>query len=170
MSSARQIAGYRVLAKVGEGAASDLYAVQDPKTKQVWALKQVHVKTPKDQRFVEQVESEYEVGSKLDHANIRGVEKLVRQTRLGEPGTPDFVNEHLAWGAGPRAVQFLLIGAKARALIHTRPHVTVDDIRALAKPVLRHRIIVNYAALSEGITADDVIDQILDTVATPDAA
>ena len=81
MASARQIAGYRVLAKIGEGAASELYAVQDPKTKQVWALKQVHVKTPKDQRFVEQVEGEYEVGSKLEHANIRGVQKIIRQRK-----------------------------------------------------------------------------------------
>ncbi len=65
------------------------------------------------------------------------------------------------WGAGPRAVQFLILGAKARALLHGRTHVTTEDIQALAKPVLRHRLVVNFAAESEGITTDDVIDRLL---------
>ena len=81
MAKLEEIAGYRILAKVGEGAASTLYAVQDSKTKQVWALKHVLKSTEKDQRFLDQVEGEYAVGSKLDHANIRGVEKLIKHRK-----------------------------------------------------------------------------------------
>ena len=89
-----------------------------------------------------------------DHV-IRYALSLVRQTRVGEPGVPDFVNDQLSWGAGPRAVQFLILGGKARALLHGRTHVSTDDIQALAKPVLRHRMVVNFAAESEGVTPDD---------------
>jgi MoxR-like ATPase len=95
-----------------------------------------------------------------DHV-IRYTLSLVRQTRVGEPGVPDFVRDQLAWGAGPRAVQFLIVGAKARALMHRRTHVTVDDIQFLAKPVLRHRIVVNFAAESDGVTSDDIVDRLL---------
>ena len=66
-----------------------------------------------------------------------------------------------AWGAGPRAVQFLILGGKARALLNGRTHVTTDDVQALAKPILRHRIVVNFAAESDGVTADDLIDRLL---------
>ncbi|MAT71478.1 MAG: AAA family ATPase [Planctomycetaceae bacterium] len=95
-----------------------------------------------------------------DHV-LRYTLSLVRQTRVSEPTTPEFVRDQLAWGAGPRAVQYLIIGAKARALMHGRTHVTVEDIAALAKPVLRHRIVVNFAAESDGVSADDVIDRLL---------
>ncbi len=81
MAQPKEIAGYRVLAKVGQGAASDLFAVQDPKSKQVWALKHVRKFTEKDQRFIEQVETEYAVGSKLDHRYVRSVEKIVRHRK-----------------------------------------------------------------------------------------
>ena len=87
---------------------------------------------------------------------------LVRQTRVGRPGTPDFVEEWLSWGAGPRAVQNLLLGAKARALLNGRGHVSTGDVAALAKPVLRHRIVANFAAESEGITPDRVIDRLIE--------
>src|SRR5205085_1583712 len=79
---------------------------------------------------------------------------LVRQTRVGEPGIPKFVKEWLSWGAGPRAVQNLILGAKARALLYGRSHATTDDIQALALPVLRHRILPNFTAASEGVTTD----------------
>ncbi|MBA4107173.1 MAG: AAA family ATPase [Pirellula sp.] len=95
-----------------------------------------------------------------DHV-IRYTLSLVRQTRVGESGIPDFVADQLAWGAGPRAVQFLIVGAKARALMERRTHVTVDDIQSLAKPVLRHRIVVNFAAESDGVSSDDVIDRLI---------
>jgi serine/threonine-protein kinase len=72
----QELFGHRVVAKLGSGAASELYAVQDAKTKQVWALKHVVLKTEKDARFIEQVEQEYAIGSKLDHPNVRGVSKI----------------------------------------------------------------------------------------------
>jgi len=86
---------------------------------------------------------------------------LVRQTRVSEPGAPDFINESLSWGAGPRAVQFLLLGSKARALLKGRAHVSTEDIQSLAAPVLRHRIVTNFAAESEGTTPDHVIDRLI---------
>jgi MoxR-like ATPase len=100
-----------------------------------------------------------------DHV-VRYALAIVRQTRAGEPGVPDFVREQLNWGAGPRAVQHLILGGKARALLHGRTHVSTDDLRALAKPVLRHRLVVNFAAESEGITSDSVIDRLIDITPT----
>ena len=79
---------------------------------------------------------------------------------------PDFVTDQVSWGAGPRAVQFLILGAKARALLHGRTHVSTDDIQALARPVLRHRLVVNFAAESEGVTPDDVVDRLLEITPT----
>jgi len=86
---------------------------------------------------------------------------LVRQTRISEPGSPKFVRDWLSWGAGPRAVQFLILGGKARALLYGRTHVQCDDIQALAYPVLRHRILTNFTAASEGVTTDDVIKKLI---------
>jgi MoxR-like ATPase len=86
---------------------------------------------------------------------------LVRQTRLNEAGAPDFIKEWLSWGAGPRAVQNLLLGGKARALLNGRSHVSTDDVAALALPVLRHRIVTNFAAESEGVTTDMVIKRLV---------
>jgi MoxR-like ATPase len=87
---------------------------------------------------------------------------LVRQTRIGEAGAPKFVRDWLSWGAGPRAVQYLIIGAKARALLHGRSHVQCEDIQALALPVLRHRVTTNFTAASEGISTDAVIKRLVD--------
>ena len=100
-----------------------------------------------------------------DHV-IRYALSLVRQTRVGCDGVPEFVTENVAWGAGPRAVQFLILGGKTRALMHGRTHVTTDDIRELAKPVLRHRLAINFAAQSDGIRADDVIDRLIQATPT----
>lgn len=99
-----------------------------------------------------------------DHV-VRYALSLVRQTRVGDSGVPDFVDELVGWGAGPRAVQFLILGGKARALLEGRFHVSIDDIQQLAKPVLRHRMVVNFAAESDGVTSDNVIDRIV--AATP---
>jgi MoxR-like ATPase len=95
-----------------------------------------------------------------DHL-VRYALALVRQTRSGEPGVPDYVSDQLVWGAGPRAVQFLIVGAKARALLKGRSHVSAEDIRTLAPPVLRHRIVVGFVAESEGVTPDAIIERIL---------
>ncbi|MDH3716720.1 MAG: MoxR family ATPase [Planctomycetota bacterium] len=95
-----------------------------------------------------------------DHV-IRYTLSLVRQTRVGHAGVPDFVADQVSWGAGPRAVQYMILGGKARALLHGRTHVSTDDIQALAKPVLRHRLVVNFAAESEGVTQDDIVEKLL---------
>jgi MoxR-like ATPase len=97
-----------------------------------------------------------------DHL-VRYALALVRQTRRGEAGVPEFVSDQLVWGAGPRAVQFLIVGAKARALLQGRSHVAVEDIQALAAPVLRHRVVVGFAAESEGVTPDGIIRRIVET-------
>jgi MoxR-like ATPase len=89
---------------------------------------------------------------------------LVRATRSGEPKSLDFINQYVMWGAGPRAGQFLIWGAKARAILEGRFDVSTEDIRAVAHPVLRHRVLTTFHADSEQITADDVIDMLLKKV------
>jgi MoxR-like ATPase len=86
---------------------------------------------------------------------------LVRQTRVGEEGVPKFLSDWLTWGAGPRAVQFLVLGAKARAATQGRPAASCEDVAALAAPVLRHRLLRNFAAESEGITTDKLVAQLI---------
>jgi MoxR-like ATPase len=89
---------------------------------------------------------------------------LARATRPKEQGTPAFINEWLTWGAGPRAAQYLVLGAKAYAVLHGRLNVSCDDVRAVAKPVLRHRIFTNFNADAEGVGPDQVIDKLLEHV------
>ena len=103
-----------------------------------------------------------------DHV-IRYTLALVRQTRIGEPGVPKFVRDWLSWGAGPRAVQYLILGGKARALLHGRVHVQTDDIKTLAFPVLRHRILTNFTAASEGITPDVVVKKLIEDTPTKES-
>ncbi len=100
-----------------------------------------------------------------DHI-IRYALALVRQTRVGTVGTPEFVTQQVTWGAGPRAVQFLVLGGKARALLQGRTHVSIEDIQALSKPVLRHRMVVTFAAESDGISTDDVIERLVSETPT----
>jgi MoxR-like ATPase len=90
--------------------------------------------------------------------------RLVRATRVQEGDAPAFIKEWLSWGAGPRGVQYLLLGGKARAALDARTYVTTDDIRAVAHPVLRHRIITNFHAESEGMKPDLVIDKLLEAI------
>ena len=91
--------------------------------------------------------------------------RIVRATRVAEKeGVPDFIPDLLSWGAGPRAVQFLLLGAKAKAVMEGRSYATAEDIRAIAHPVLRHRIITTFKAESDGITSDVVVDKLLDEI------
>ena len=86
---------------------------------------------------------------------------LVRATRPNEVDASKFVKEYISWGAGPRAGQFLIVGAKARAILEGRFHVTTDDVRNIAQPVLRHRLVTTFHADSEGVTTDDVVDMLL---------
>ncbi|MFQ5730404.1 MAG: AAA family ATPase [Planctomycetaceae bacterium] len=90
--------------------------------------------------------------------------RLVRATRVEEEDAPEFIKESLSWGAGPRGVQYLLLGGKARSVLDGRYFVTTDDVRAVAHPVLRHRVITNFSAESAGITTDTVIDRLLTDV------
>jgi MoxR-like ATPase len=87
---------------------------------------------------------------------------LVRQTRVSQPGAPKFIREWLSWGAGPRAAQNLIISSKARALLYGRSFVTIEDIQAMALPVMRHRIATNFTAASEGVTTDMVVKKMID--------
>ena len=98
---------------------------------------------------------------------VRYAVRLAASSRPGQKGTPDFVNEWVNWGAGLRAGQALILGSKARALLQGRSHVTPDDVKALAVPVLRHRILPNFKAEAEGVDADKVVEKLLETVRVP---
>jgi len=95
---------------------------------------------------------------------IHYVLRLVRATRVHEGNVPEFITESVSWGAGPRGVQYLLLGGKARAVLDGRFFVTTDDVRSVAHPVLRHRVITNFNAESSGITSDRVIDRLLEEI------
>jgi len=90
--------------------------------------------------------------------------RLVRATRPNEPDAPDFVKKYLTWGAGPRACQSILLGAKANALLDGRVNVSSEDIRYVIYPVLRHRLVTSFSAESDGLTTDDLIRKLLDTI------
>ncbi len=93
---------------------------------------------------------------------VRYVLRLVRATRVTTDEALDTVRERVAWGAGPRASQFLVLASKARALLHGRMYVATEDVKAIAHPVLRHRIITTYGAEAEGWTTDRLIDDLLE--------
>ena len=95
---------------------------------------------------------------------------LVRATRPRDPTAPQFCKDWLSWGAGPRACQYLILGAKARAIIHGRYNVSCNDIRALAIPVMRHRIFTNFNADAEGVDAEDIINELVKTIPEPSEA
>ena len=92
---------------------------------------------------------------------------LSRATRPNELEAPDFVKEYVGWGAGPRASQYLILGAKARAALYGRLHVTVEDVVKIATPVLRHRIITNFNAEAEGMNPDKIVQKLLETTPKP---
>jgi MoxR-like ATPase len=116
-------------------------------------------------------------------ADIAGFQQLVRRVPVADavaryavniartsrpgPAAPDFVKQWVSYGASVRAPQHLILGGKARALMQGRYHVSFDDVRALAKPVLRHRVLLNFHAESERVTTDQVIDQLLEAVPLP---
>ena len=92
---------------------------------------------------------------------IRYALRFTRATRKEKGEVPDFVRDYVTWGAGPRASQYLILAAKARAVLHGRPYVACEDVRAVAAPVLRHRLIANFTAQSEGVSVEDVVQRIL---------
>jgi MoxR-like ATPase len=104
-----------------------------------------------------------------DHV-IRYAMALSRATRVSEGGVPDFVKEWVHWGAGPRASQYLIIGAKAHAVLQGRYYVTVADVKAIAHPVLRHRVVTNFTAEAEGVTSDKIVDKLLEVIPAKEAS
>jgi MoxR-like ATPase len=94
--------------------------------------------------------------------------RLARSTRPKAPDAPDFIRNWLSWGAGPRASLNLILAGKARAILRGRYHVSIEDVQAVALPVLRHRIIPNFAAHSEQVSADDIVRRLLDTIPADD--
>jgi MoxR-like ATPase len=110
-----------------------------------------------------------------DHV-VRYAMKLVRLTRPPSSAAakrndvPQFIRDYVSWGAGPRASQFLVLGAKARAVLHGRFCAGIEDVRAVALPVLRHRIVTNFNAEAEGIKPEDLVQRLLDTLGDGNAA
>ena len=88
--------------------------------------------------------------------------KLVSATRPNSDNTPSFINESISWGAGPRASQFLILGSKAKAILEGRPTPNIDDINSLAIPILRHRVLTNFNAETQGLKVEDLISQLLE--------
>ncbi len=95
---------------------------------------------------------------------VRYAVRIAAASRPHQTNTPDYINNWVSWGAGLRAGQFLVLGAKVRALLQGRAHVTAEDIRSLAHCTLRHRVLINYRAEAEGVTVEKVIDKLLETV------
>jgi MoxR-like ATPase len=98
---------------------------------------------------------------------VNYVTRLVRATRPGDPNSPKFVRELIDWGAGPRAGQYLIAGAKAMAAMDGRPSVSLADVRKVAIPVLRHRISTNFQAQAEGLKTEDIVNRLLSEVPEP---
>jgi MoxR-like ATPase len=98
---------------------------------------------------------------------VRYAVRLAAASRPRQQGAPDFINEWASWGAGTRAGQCLVLGAKVRAILKGRAHVTVEDIQRLAQPTLRHRILLNYRAEAEGMTVETVIKRLIETIKEP---
>jgi MoxR-like ATPase len=103
----------------------------------------------------------------VSEAVLRYALSIVRTSRTKGDEAPDFVKKWVAYGASVRAAQYLILGGKARAVTQGRYHVSFEDIRALASPVLRHRVLLNFHAESEGITSDHIVEQLLDAVPVP---
>jgi MoxR-like ATPase len=95
--------------------------------------------------------------------------KLTRATRPHDKNAPDFIQQWVRWGAGPRAGQSLILGAKARAILHGRFNASCEDVRSMAHVVLRHRVLTNFHAEAEGINSNSVVSHLLDTVQEPTA-
>ena len=95
---------------------------------------------------------------------VRYAVRLAAASRPADNNPLAYVNEWVTWGAGLRASQYMVLGGKARALLEGRAHVSFDDIRALAHPVLRHRVLINYRAEAEGVVVDNLIDQLLNSI------
>jgi MoxR-like ATPase len=101
-----------------------------------------------------------------DHV-VRYAVKMVRMSRPGSPDAPDFVGDYVDWGAGPRASQYLILGAKSRSVLHGRYAPTIEDVKAVAPAVLRHRIVTNFNAESEGVGSGELVERLLEAATVP---
>jgi len=141
---------------------------------------------PRDEELIDIVERTTGAGgddvkSVTQAADIIQMQKIVRQipiarpvvdylvrlsvaTRPGHPSAPDFVKEYINWGAGPRAAQYLALAAKARAALNGQPHASIEDVRAVARSVLRHRIAINFSGRADGFNTIRIVDKLLETV------
>jgi MoxR-like ATPase len=95
---------------------------------------------------------------------IKYAMRLARATRKEDAAAPDFVRNYVTWGAGPRASQFMILGAKSRAVLYGRTYASTEDVRAVAAPVLRHRIITNYNAEADGVKPDEIVKRLIDMI------
>jgi MoxR-like ATPase len=95
---------------------------------------------------------------------IRYALRFTRMTRKEKSAVPDFIKDYVTWGAGPRASQYLILAAKARAVLNGRPYVSCEDVRAVAPPVLRHRILTNFNAEADGVKPEDIVRRLIDVV------
>ena len=98
---------------------------------------------------------------------IRYAVELAARSRPGEKGAPQFIKDYVSWGASIRGSHYLILGAKARAVLNGRPYVTVKDVQSVAAAVLRHRIVTNFRAESEGINSEEIIRRLQETVLPP---
>ena len=98
---------------------------------------------------------------------VRYAVRLAAASRPGQSHSPGFINDWVSWGAGTRAAQYVVLGSKVRALLAGRNHATADDIRALLHPTLRHRVLIGYRAEAEGVTVEQVISRLLETIEPP---
>ncbi len=117
-----------------------------------------HVLSDKDVMALQEVVRKVPVAEHV----IRYALRLTRQTRLNQPDTPKFIKDYVSWGAGPRASQTLVLAGKARAMLQGRYHVSTEDVRQVAYPTLRHRILTNFNAEAEGIRPDDIIRMLIE--------
>jgi len=153
---------------------------------------EIHVDYPDEEEEFEIVrqttaETQPSVSEVLSHAEVKSLQAIVRRvpvadhviryamqfarlTRREKGDVPDFIEEYVSWGAGPRASQYLILGAKARAILNGRSYAGTEDVRAVAAPVLRHRIITNFNAEAEGITTDDIVARLVEIIPNDPAA
>jgi MoxR-like ATPase len=143
---------------------------------------------PKDQEFDVVVATTgskvQEIAKCMDGRELMGYQQIVREmpvaepilryavalasrSRPSDPKAPDFVKNYVSWGASIRGSHYLVLGAKARAVLAGRAHVSVQDVRSVALPVLRHRIVTNFRAESEGVTSEDIVKRLMEAVAPP---
>ena len=148
------------------------YPVRDEEIQIVKQISADKVDKPKPVMSREQVLAAQEVVRRVvvSDAVVGYATDLIRATRIRQESSPDFVRETISWGAGPRASINLVIAAKVRAAINGRYHVSVDDIKAVVHPILRHRIITNFTAQAKGLSSDDIITQIVEATPEPGQA